>query len=67
MSKTWISLCEVDSEETMSRFDALEFGIIALDNHERNHLKKGNYELAGTCNTARIILERMRDENEEQA
>lgn len=67
MSNTWISRCDVDVEEAMSRFDALEFGIIALDDQEKKHLRNGDYSLAGNSNAARTILERIRDELEEQA
>ena len=67
MSNTWISLCDVDVEETMDRKEAIELAINALDRDERFHERAGRYSSATDASTARTILERMRDEIEEQA
>lgn len=61
---TSISQCSPDIEEQMERLDALEFGIIALDDKQREYETAGRYELATSCFVARQVLERMRDEED---
>jgi hypothetical protein len=53
-----------DIEEQMDRKTAIDLAVIALDDKFTEYAKAGKYQLAGGCDTARQILERMRLEIE---